>query len=868
MDLERELRPFRNLVYALALFTFCAVAILVAPADESPYMHTFFDAGIFVVSGVVAVLLWDMGWRTDDDLTRLIAVAIGLNAMFELIHVLPALEVSRDAVDAARLAGLVRPVTWPPAAFLLPIGLCAAYALRKRSSYAQPALAIGLLILGAVLLWIFDPIPPYTAPTWFGVTRPSLSLVPFLSLLVGVLYWRVRNSERLGLVIVLLTLLAVLSNIAMLYSEAPADRAAMLAHAGRFANGLFLLVTLTQMGSIDTARRIRAERDLTRLNEALEDRVRERTVDLEAANTALRAEAATREQAEARTLAQLNRLRLLQQTTHAIAERQDLASIFQVVVGSLENNLNADFACLCQYDQVSRQLTVARVGTRSAARAAELELGEQQKIDIADGGPGDCVRGDLVYEPDTAAAGTPFAKRLARCGLRSFVAVPLLVEQRSGVFGVLLVARTSVDGFSGSDREFLDQLGENVALASNQAQLHSALQSAYEELRDTQQAVMRQERLRALGQMASGIAHDINNAISPATLYVEAILERANGLDAKTRSQLETVQRAIGDVAQTVSRMGEFYRQGETKATLSQVNINEVLGQIPDLTRARWSDLAQARGVAIDMRVDKAPGTPMIMANESEIREALINLVFNAADALPDGGRITLRARRSAGDAPGAKPSTIVEVCDDGIGMDEDTRNHCLEPFFTTKGLRGTGLGLAMVYGIAQRHSAGLQIDSNVGKGTTIRLVFPDSEGAAAVVRDRAVTAAARGLRLLLIDDDPLILQSLRNALEFEGHYVMCADGGQAGIDMYRAACDGKQPFSAVITDLGMPHVDGRQVAAAIKAIEQTAKVIMLTGWGQLLADGSDAPTCVDRILSKPPNMWELREALSQAVEI
>ena len=294
-----------------------------------------------------------------------------------------------------------------------------------------------------------------------------------------------------------------------------------------------------------------------------------------------------------------------------------------------------------------------------------------------------------------------------------------------------------VDGFSGSDREFLEQLGENVALASNQAQLHFALQNAYEELRDTQQAVMQQERLRALGQMASGIAHDINNAISPATLYVEAILERAPGLDEKTRSQLETVQRAIGDVAQTVSRMGEFYRQGETKATLSPVNINVVLGQVPDLTRARWSDLAQARGVAIEMRVEEAPGSPTIMANESEIREALINLVFNAADALPDGGTITLRARRSAGDASAAKPSVIVEVSDDGIGMDENTRNHCLEPFFTTKGVRGTGLGLAMVYGIAQRHSAELQIDSDVGKGTTIRLLFPDSEGAAAVVRER-----------------------------------------------------------------------------------------------------------------------------------
>jgi len=866
MNFERELQPVRNLVYAFALFAMCAAAIVATPARESPYMHTFFDAGMVVVSAVLTLLLWDLGWRTDDPLTRLLAVAIGVTAAFELFHILTALEFSRDAVDAARLPRLLRPVTWPPTAHVLPIGLVAAYALRKQGTKALPVLVVGLSVIGLAMLFFFDSIPPYTAPTWFGVTRPSLVAVPFLCLFVGVFFWRVRATERLGRIIALFSILAVVANLAMLYSRAPADAPAMLAHAARLADGLFLLFTLTQMGTIDTARRMRAEKDLTRVNEALEDRVRARTADLEAANSALRAEAATRELAERTTLEQLSRLRLLHQTTHAIAEREDLASIFQVVVGSLEDHLNVDFACLCQYDQVERELTVACVGAKSTGLASELGLGEQAKIEIDENGLGHCVRGTLVYEPDIAAARFPFAQRLARGGLRSFVAVPLLVEQRSGVFGVLLVARRSLDGFSGSDREFLEQLGENVALASNQAQLHFALQNAYEELRDTQNAVLQQERLRALGQMASGIAHDINNAISPATLYVESILMRAPGLDARTRSQLETVQRAIGDVAQTVARMGDFYRQRESMAVLAPVNVNVVLSQMPDLTRARWSDLAQARGAAIEMRVEECPGAPTIMANESELREALINLIFNAADALPSGGNIKLRARHSV-DGGTSQRTVIIEVSDDGVGMDENTRSHCLEPFFTTKGVRGTGLGLAMVYGIAQRNGADLQIDSSIGKGSTVRLVFPDSAGATVLAPQREEQRATRKLRLLLIDDDPMILQSLRNALEYEGHHVTCAHGGQAGIDMYRAACDSNQPFSAVITDLGMPHVDGRQVAAAIKAIDRTARVIMLTGWGQLLADGSDAPAHVDKILSKPPNMWELREALALVPE-
>jgi signal transduction histidine kinase/ActR/RegA family two-component response regulator len=866
MGFERELQPVRNLVYAFALLTLCAAAILATPTKESPYLHTFFDSGMVVVSGVLTLLLWDIGWRTDDPLTRLLAVAVGVTAAFELFHILTALEFSRDAIEAARLPKLLRPVTWPPTAHVMPIGLGAALLLRNSGAKALPILLVGLSFLGVGMLFFIDSIPPYSPPTWLGITRPSLISVPFLGLVVGILYWQVRKTERLGQVIALFSLLAVVGNGVMLYSTAPADAAAMIAHAARLANGLFLLSALMQMGTSDTARRMKAERDLTRLNEALEDRVRARTSDLETANIALRAEASTRELAERKALEQLSRLRLLHQTTHAIAEREDLASIYQVVVGSLEDHLNVDFACLCRIDQVEQKLVVVRVGARSTPLANDLDLRETSKLELDDRGLGARVRGSMIYEPDLASARFPFGQRLAGVGLRSFVALPLAVEKRSEIFGVLLVARRAADGFSTSDREFLEQLGENVALATNQAQLHFALQKAYEELRDTQEAVLQQERLRALGQMASGIAHDINNAISPATLYVESILERTPALDEKTRGQLETVQRAIGDVAQTVARMGEFYRQGETRTSLAPVGVNTVLRQLPDLTRARWSDLAQARGAAISMRVEEAIGSPTIMANESELREALINLIFNAADALPSGGHITLRARGASAGKPDGKGTVILEVSDDGVGMDENTRTHCLEPFFTTKGVRGTGLGLAMVYGIAQRHRAELQIDSSIGKGTTIRLVFPDATGAVAAPKP-AGKMPVRELRLLLIDDDPMILQSLRNALEYEGHQVTCANGGQAGIDLFRAACDSKQPFSAVITDLGMPHVDGRQVATAIRTIEQGARIIMLTGWGQLLADGSDAPAHVDRILSKPPNMWELREALSQAAD-
>ena len=270
--------------------------------------------------------------------------------------------------------------------------------------------------------------------------------------------------------------------------------------------------------------------------------------------------------------------------------------------------------------------------------------------------------------------------------------------------------------------------------------------------------------------------------------------------------------------------MGEFYRQRRSQgdAGSGEHQRHPWPGAGPHASALERH--GAARGAVIEMRVEAAPDAPTIMANESEVREALINLVFNAADAMPDGGRITLRVRRQAADARIAKPAVIVEVIDDGIGMDENTRNRCLEPFFTTKGERGTGLGLAMVYGIAQRHGADLQVDSEPGRGTTVRLLFPDSWDGAVMAQKRELPPASPALRLLLIDDDPLILESLRNALEFEGHHVTCAQGGQAGIDMFCAAHDRNTPFAAVITDLGMPHVDGRQVASAIKKIKRSAK--------------------------------------------
>ena len=580
-----------------------------------------------------------------------------------------------------------------------------------------------------------------------------------------------------------------------------------------------------------------------------------------------------RKQAEANLRAQLERLQLLDHITTAIGERQDLHSICQVAVSSLEEQLPADFACICRYSPADHALTVLCVAPNSLARATAIGLHEQTQLAIDENALSRCLSGELVYEPDLRLSSVPFAQRLAAGGLGALVAVPLTSEQRA--LGVLLVARQCVNGFSSGECEFLRQLSAHVALAARQAELHESLQRAYGDLRRTQEAVMQQERLRALGQMASGIAHDINNAISPASLYAEHLLERETGLTERGRAALETIARAIDDVAATVSRMREFYRQREAPGAMRPLQLNDLVPQVIELTQARWRDMPQQRGAVVRLETALAHDLPEVPGVESEVREALINLIFNAVDAMPDGGVLTLRTRAAVGpdddgDGDGrAEQRVMVEVEDSGTGMDESTRRRCLEPFFTTKGERGTGLGLAMVYGIAQRHGAAVEIDSEPGRGTCMRLVFPVRHGQALPqpLDDAAGLRPRSCLRILLVDDDPLIVRSLSDALVHDGHDVAAVNGGQAGIDTFMRAHAAGAPFQLVITDLGMPYVDGRRVAAAVKALEPSTPVLLLTGWGRRMVAEGEVPPHVDMVLSKPPKLRELQAALARLTD-
>jgi signal transduction histidine kinase/ActR/RegA family two-component response regulator len=654
-----------------------------------------------------------------------------------------------------------------------------------------------------------------------------------------------------------------------LYVEA--DTSGIFARARLYALSVLLVAAFSSLAAYLLSRRL--EQQLMRPIQALKDTaqavsdrqdysvraVRSGTYEFDVLTDAFNHMLTQIQQAEQKLQAHLSRLGLLQHITRAIGDRQDMDSIFDVALTSLEENLPVDFASMLLHERVARTLTVGRVGSSSRALADRLGMAEGFTVTTEGNGLSRCLVGYLVYEPDTSRVPFEFAQRLVAADLRSVVFAPLMFE--SDVYGVLVCARRKADAFSSGECEFLKQLAEHVALASRQATLYGALQQAYDDLRQSQLTILQQERLRALGQMASGIAHDINNAISPVALYTESLLEREPGLSDRARSHLATIQQAVDDVARTVSRMREFYRERDVQRTLDRVDINQSVRQVMELTRPRWSDQPNQRGIVIELNTELDPQLPEIIAADNEIRDALTNLIFNAVDAMPMGGTLTLRTR--VVDADDGK-MVVLEVADTGVGMDEDTRRRCLEPFYTTKGERGTGLGLAMVYGMVQRHSATLEIDSTRGQGTTVRLVFAAATSVADITQSASLLRPSRPLRVLLVDDDPMLLKSLRETLQQDGHLITAASGGQAGIDAFTAARSRGENYDLVMSDLGMPYVDGRKVAAAIKSLSPTTPVILLTGWGQRMIASNDKPAFIDRVLSKPPRLQEVRTAFAE----
>jgi len=570
-------------------------------------------------------------------------------------------------------------------------------------------------------------------------------------------------------------------------------------------------------------------------------------------------------QAERNSNAQLARMNLLNEITRAIGDRHDLDSIYQVVTNSIEKELPADFCLTASYCEHANTITFRSFGAGTEASANRIGFFLNASIPAKGIHLDRALQGEFVYQPDLGGSMCLTGEGMhALAGLDSMVIAPLM--KGSKVLGIITTARKGLDSFSSDELDFLKQLAEHVALALAQTELLQELQDAYLDLQRTQQLVLQQERLRALAEMAGGIAHDINNAISPVALYTDALLGSESNLSERGRKQLKTIQLAIDDVARTVDRMGQFSRRQEEGTDLTRVNLVTICEQSMELTKARWHDIPQRSGISIDFEIKHDKDVPEIDASEPELREALTNLIFNAVDSMPDGGSISLATRL---ERKADHEQVVIEIRDSGVGMNEETLRRCMEPFYTTKGERGTGLGLAMVYGIVKRMRGSIEIDSEEGKGTCVRILLPSAcRQKKAEPNTRSSESGFQAFRLLLIDDDNKVLSALRDSLSAIGHRVDTANSGSAGIELFSKALHEGNPFDAVITDLGMPGMDGQQVAQAIKHLDRNCPVNLLTGWGNQLDTLTEPMVHIDAVLTKPPKISEIQALLHSQIQL
>ncbi len=385
-------------------------------------------------------------------------------------------------------------------------------------------------------------------------------------------------------------------------------------------------------------------------------------------------------------------------------------------------------------------------------------------------------------------------------------------------------------------------------------QTNERLRDALAELKAAEQQVIQQERLRALGTMASGIAHDFNNALMPILGFSELLLHRPGILDdrAKTRQYLELMNTCARDAGNIVNRLRQFYRHRESDEVFEPLDLNQLVEEAVTLTKPRWQAEVQAAGRTIAVRTELEP-LPPLAGSAAELRETLTNLIFNAVDAMPAGGAITIRTTQQAGHA-------VLTVADTGAGMTEEVRRRCFEPFFSTKGERGSGLGLAMVYGTVQRHGGSIEVQSEPGHGTTFVIRLPLT--AAARHETTATPAdASRRLRLLVVDDEPQVLEVLAAYLTGDGHEVTTAGDGREALEKFRQGT-----FDAVLLDRAMPGMSGDQLAGILKSAQPSLPVLMLTGFGAMMESAREIPPHVDRVVSKPVTLRQLRDALSQAL--
>jgi len=554
------------------------------------------------------------------------------------------------------------------------------------------------------------------------------------------------------------------------------------------------------------------------------------------------------------SLEKIKQLTTLYEVGKTLSSTLDLDELLKKALELLRDRFGYQLCVFLLLDQEKNELYVKQVIGGKIEKMKELRF----RVGI-DGIAGWVAKtGESYYAPDVSKDsrymfGLP--------STQSEAVFPLKI--RDQVIGVLDVESDQLMGFNEEDLKVLSSLAGQVSIFIENAQLFYQLKQTLKELKQAQDQVIQAEKLRAMGEMASGVAHDFNNLLAVILGNIQLLLHQFDRLSPEEiRERLKTIEQSSKDGAETVRRIQEFSGMRRDKE-FTPLSLNELITDLVNVTQPRWKEQTQRKGIQIEL-TKKLGKIPQILGNPSELREVMTNIVFNAVDAMPNGGEVAITTSIQAEDW------VEMRIADTGIGMTEEVRKRVFDPFFTTKGVTNTGLGMSVSYGIIKRHGGEILIESEPGKGTTFIIhlptgymnEIPDEK----MVRTVPVTPLALeggGARILVIDDEDSVRKILYQMLKAKGYQVVVASNGEEGIERFK-----EEPFDLVFTDLGMPKMSGWEVGRALKGINPKVPIALITGWGVELNKDKMKESGIDLVVSKPFNFDQVVRLVSEAMEL
>ncbi len=439
--------------------------------------------------------------------------------------------------------------------------------------------------------------------------------------------------------------------------------------------------------------------------------------------------------------------------------------------------------------------------------------------------------------------------------LRSIICVPMV--RGDVLYGVMYADNASVAGsFDTTDLEVLKLFAEQAAAALETNRLVADLQTSMQDLKDMQERLVKGERLRTIGEMSSGVAHEFNNLLTSILARVQLL--NLNYLAPDLKKDLSLIEKACLDAAEVVRRLQSFSKQ-QRQGTFRIVDLSEVCQDAIEFLRPLWSTRRRRGRPPILVRLE-ADSPQVVRGDPTELREVLTNLIKNALDALDQGGTIVVRSAREDG-------QVRVTVTDDGPGIPEEILSRVCDPFFTTKGERGTGLGLCLSQQIIERHNGSFDVASTFGQGTRVLITIPCADDASVqlpLIEHPAVgrNTAEDATRVLVVDDDENVRDPLCEYLQRAGFDVSSAASGEEGLDVAT-----ELPPEVVISDIGMPGMDGLELCRELRRRAPEVPVILMSGWATGVNPADARRAGAGALLAKPFAMNQVTELLNRVLE-